>query len=220
MNSVGADSVVQIPDSSLAREISEFVRASEGELLFNHSVRVYLWGAMIGEQRRMCFDKELLFAAAMFHDMGLTSKHAGSSKRFEVDGANEAAAFLRARGLSDSDIELVWNAVAFHTTPGIPEFMKPEIALIQVGAGFDVVGRGYDELSDVQRDTVDAAYPRGPGFAPKMIDAFYQGLRHRPHTTFGTFNDDFLAYKDPTFERVDVCSLMLASRWNERCGAG
>ena len=58
-----------------------------------------------------------------------------------------------------------------------------------------------------------AAYPRGTEFANEMIDAFYQGMKHRPGSTFGTFNDDFLEYKDPCFERVNVCSAISNSRW-------
>ena len=64
-----------------------------------------------------------------------------------------------------------------------------------------------------QRETVIAAYPRGLDFKHDMLEAFYQGMKHRPGTTFGTFNDDFLAHKDPSFERVNLCSIILNSRW-------
>jgi hypothetical protein len=107
----------------------------------------------------------------------------------------------------------VWTAVALHTTPGIPEHMHGEIALMQAGAGMDVAGRGFDEFSEAQRTAVVAGFPRGADFAEKMIDAFFDGMKHRPGTTFGTFNDDFLAYKDPGFKRVDLCSIILNSRW-------
>jgi hypothetical protein len=104
-------------------------------------------------------------------------------------------------------------AVALHTTPGIPEHMHPEIALVQAGAGMDVAGRGYETFSDEQREAVIAAHPRGGDFGDHMIDAFYQGMKHRPGSTFGTFNDDFLACRDPSFRRVDLCSVILSSPW-------
>jgi hypothetical protein len=91
--------------------------------------------------------------------------------------------------------------------------MHPEIALVQAGAGMDVAGRGYEHFTDAQRQAVTAAHPRGDGFGDRMIDAFYQGMKHRPGTTFGTFNDDFLAFKDPAFQRVDLCSVILGSPW-------
>jgi hypothetical protein len=203
----------RIPDSKIAREVTEFIRDTESPLLFHHSVRVYFWGAMTGKRKGMTFDPELLYTAAMFHDIGLTSRFEDSQLRFEVDGANAARDFLRGHGISESDIEIVWNAVALHTTPGIPEFMRPEIALVQAGAGMDVAGRGYDEFTDAQREAVIAAFPREADFKHGIIDAFYHGMKHRPHSTFGTFNDDVLAYKDPQFQRIDMCSVILGSRW-------
>ena len=204
---------VKIPDSALARDISELVRDLEGEMLFQHSRRVYLWGAMIGRRRGLKFDPELLYAAAMFHDVGITPHYHGSQLRFEVDGANAARDFLRARGIADAEVEKVWLAIALHTTPGIPEHMHPEIALVQAGAGLDMTGRGYDDFTAEQRAAVAAACPRGPHFAHEVIDTFYEGLKHRPDSTFGTFNDDFLAFKDPGFQRADLCSILLHAPW-------
>jgi hypothetical protein len=205
---------VRIPDSKIAREVTQFIRDTEGDLLFHHSARVYCWGALAGRRTGLSFDPELLYTAAMFHDIGLTARYEDSRLRFEVDGANAARDFLHGHGVSESDIETVWNAVALHTTPGIPEFMRPEIALVQAGAGMDVAGRGYDQFTDAQREAVVAAFPREADFKHGILDAFYQGMKHRPETTFGTFNDDVLAFKDPHFHRVDMCSVILGSRWN------
>jgi len=91
--------------------------------------------------------------------------------------------------------------------------MQPEIALVQAGAGMDVVGRGYDHFTDEQREAVIAAYPRGNDFKHEIIEAFYHGMKHRPDSTFGTFNDDVLAFKDPNFQRRNFCSLILDSHW-------
>ncbi|KVV51828.1 phosphohydrolase [Burkholderia territorii] len=204
---------IVVPDSQLAREVAELVRDTESEFLYNHSVRVYLWGALLGKRNRIAFDPELLYVAAMFHDIGLTPAYRDSELRFEVDGANAARDFLRSRHIDESDVAKVWTAVALHTTPGIPEHMHGEIALVQAGAGMDVAGRGFDAFTEEERAAVVAAYPRGADFVGKMIDAFHDGMKHRPGTTFGTFNDDFLAYKDPSFERVNLCSIMLNSRW-------
>ncbi|MDQ0122110.1 HD superfamily phosphodiesterase [Pseudomonas lini] len=207
---------VIIPDSSLAREATQLIRDTESNLLFSHSTRVYFWGALIGNRKGLTFDPELLYVASMFHDIGLTSIYQNSQLRFEVDGANAARDFLRNHGIGGADIEKVWNAIALHTTPGIPEHMHAEIALLQAGAGMDVAGRGFEQFTDEQRGAVVAAYPRESGFANKMIDEFYHGMKHRPDSTFGTFNDDFLAFKDPGFKRTDLCSIILCSHWEHR----
>jgi hypothetical protein len=204
---------VRVPDGKIAREVTQLIRDTESDLLFHHSVRVYFWGALTGNRMGLTFDPELLYTAAMFHDIGLTARYEHSQLRFEVDGANAAREFLQGHGISESDIETVWNAVALHTTPGIPQYMRAEIALVQAGAGMDVAGRGYDQFTDEQREAVIAAFPRGNDFKHGIIDAFYQGMKHRPDSTFGTFNDDVLAFKDRTFRRIDMCSIIVASKF-------
>src|SRR5580700_12219742 len=129
---------ITIPDSKLAREIMELVRDTEAPLLFHHSSRVYYWGALAGKRRGLRYDPELLYAGAMFHDMGLTPRHSSRTERFEVDGANVARDFLKAHHIAPSDIDLVWTAIALHTTPGIPEHMHPVVALLTAGVEMDV----------------------------------------------------------------------------------
>jgi hypothetical protein len=210
---------VRIPDSRTAREITELVRDLESELLFRHSVRVYYWGALAGKRQGLRVDPELLYAAAMFHDIGITPHYHASQLRFEVDGANAARTFLRGQGILESDIDKVWLAVALHTTPGIPEHMHPEIALVQAGAGMDMAGRNFDQFTAAERAAVLAAAPRGQDFGHRVIDAFFEGLKQRPDTSFGTFNDDFLAFRDPGFQRANMCSLILGSRWEREHAA-
>src|SRR5690348_9802843 len=108
---------IGIPDTNLCKQITELVRDTEPELLFNHSSRVYYFGALTGLRRGLRFDRELLYAGAMFHDMGLTREHSSQTERFEVDGANAARDFLKAHKIAQSDIDLVWTAIALHTTP-------------------------------------------------------------------------------------------------------
>lgn len=205
---------VKVPDSSIARDITQLVRDTESDMLFQHSRRVFYWGAMIGQRMGLKFDPELLYAAAMFHDIGITPRYHESQLRFEVDGANAARDFLRGRGIAAADVEKVWLAIALHTTPGIPEHMHPEIRLVQAGAGMDMTGRGYEDFTEEERAAVHTACPRGHDFAREVIDTFYDGLKHRPASTFGTFNDDFLAAKDPAFKRGNLCTIILGSPWH------
>src|SRR5580698_6039670 len=99
---------ITVPDSKLAREITELVRDTESPLLFHHSSRVYYFGALAGKQRELKFDPELLYAGAMFHDMGLTPEYSSAHERFEVDSANTARTFLRSHGIPQGDIDTVW----------------------------------------------------------------------------------------------------------------
>jgi hypothetical protein len=114
---------IRIPDSRLAREITELVRHTEPPRLFHHSSRVYYWSAQAGKRRGPRFDPELLDAGATFDDMGLTHRHSGTEERFEVDGANAARDFLQSHDIT----------IALDTTPGIPGHMHPVVALVTAG---------------------------------------------------------------------------------------
>jgi hypothetical protein len=205
---------IGIPDSTLAHEITEFVRDIESPLLFHHSSRVFYWGALTGARHGLMFDVELLYAGAMFHDIGLTRRHSSDTKRFEVDGANAARDFLRGHGISPQDIDTVWTAIALHTTPGIPQHMHPVIALVTAGVEMDVLGIAYSEFSRAQRDAVVRAHPRSTHFKEDIIQAFYDGIRHKPHTTFGNVKADVLADKDPEFRPTNFCSVIRDSAWS------
>jgi HD domain len=204
---------ISIPDSALAREVTELVHDVESPLLFHHSSRVYYWGALAGRRRGLAYDAELLYVGAMFHDMGLTPRHASADERFEVDGANAARDFLRRHGIAQQDIDTVWTAIALHTTPGIPQHMHPVVALLTAGVEMDVLGIAYGDYRDAVREAVVHAHPRSEHFKEDIIDAFYNGIRHKPATTFGNVKADVLADKDAAFKRMNFCRVIRASAW-------
>jgi HD superfamily phosphodiesterase len=204
---------VTIPDSKMAREVTELVRDTENSLLFNHSTRVYYFAAATGKRKGLVFDPELLYVSAMFHDMGLTPKHSSATDRFEVDGANTAREFLRQHNIVQRDIDTVWISIALHTTPGIPQHMHPVVALLTNGVEMDVLGIAYSEFSDADREAIVVAYPRTEHFKEGIIQAFYDGIKHKPETTFGNVKADVLADKDATFNRVNFCSVIRGSQW-------
>lgn len=209
---------IRIPDSSLAREAAELVRDTQSDLLFHHSNRVFLFGALSGVRRTLIFDAEMLYISAMFHDMGLMPPYSSATERFEVDSANAARDFLTRHKISEAQIELVWDAIALHTTPGIPKHKKSVVALVTAGVEMDVLGIAYDEFTAEQRAQVVAAHPRGVGFKEGIIDAFAKGTMHKPESTFGNVKADVLALKDPTYKRLNFCGLILNSPWNDTCG--
>ena len=205
---------VVIPDTALVRGITEFIREAEDDLLFDHSRRVYLFGALQGRRRGLQPDLELLYAGAMFHDIGLTEPYRSSMLRFEVDGANAARDFLRERGVDEASIRKVWLSIALHTTPGVPEFLDPEIALVTAGVETDVLGIDREELASEQLSAVTATHPR-PDFKRRILQAFTDGNKHRPRSTFGNVNADVLAHFRDSFVRDDFVEMILKNSWPE-----
>lgn len=205
---------VAIPDSTLAQEATELVRDVATELVYHHSRRVFLFGALRGQEAALGYDPELLYVGAMFHDLGLTDTYARTDQRFEIDAADVARSFLRERGISAEDAEKVWTAIALHTTPEIPLHMAPEIALVTRGVELDVLGIGYDAISAAQREAVVAAHPR-PDFKSQILAAFTNGLKNRPDTTFGNVKADVLEHFVPGFTRGDFVEIIQGSDWAE-----
>ena len=151
----------------------------------------------------------------MFHDLGLTEPYRSSSTlRFEVDGANAARDFLLHRGVDESAARKVWLGIALHTTPGVPEFLEPETALVTAGVETDVLGIGRTDLDPEQIAAVVAAHPR-PAFKHRILHAFTEGMKHRPGSTFGTMNADVLQRFDSSFVREDFVDLILGNSWPE-----
>src|SRR5246127_2980469 len=204
---------ITIPDSTLASEITEFIRDTEPTLLFNHSTRVYYFGALAGQRRGLKFDAELLYAGAMFHDIGLVPVYSSDGDRFEVDGANAARNFLRRHNISEQNLDNVWTAIALHTTPGIPKYMHPVVALLTAGVEMDVLGISYPEYPNEVRNAIVAEYPRTANFKEDIVQAFYDGIHKKPETTFGNVKADVLADKDPKFVRGNFCSVIRGSGW-------
>jgi hypothetical protein len=204
-------SPIAVPDSKLAQEATDLIRSVESDLLYMHSLRVYAFGSLQGKRMGMTYDPELLYIGAMFHDIGLVEGHRSAHDRFEVDGANAAREFLAGQGVTGDALRIVWDAIALHTTPGIPEHKEPEVALVTAGVELDVLGLGFDDISVADRNAVLAAYPR-VDFKESIIQAFADGMADRPDTTFGTMNDDVLAEKLPGFERANFCAIIRASK--------
>jgi hypothetical protein len=203
---------IPIPDSTLAREATEFVQDVSTQLLFDHSRRVFLWGSLQGEKLGLDYDPELLYVGAMFHDIGLVEGHRSEHERFEIDGANAARAFLERHDLAEERVMTVWESIALHTTPEVPRYKQPEVRLVTLGVEYDVLGLHFDELSAKQREGVLAAHPR-TDFKAGIVEAFSAGMRDKPETTFGTMNTDILEATVPGYVRPDFCDFIRGSRF-------
>ncbi|HEY0451091.1 HD domain-containing protein [Actinophytocola sp.] len=205
---------VTVPDTKIAREATELVRDSTTDLVYNHSRRVFWFASLQGRNRGLSFDPELLYIGAMFHDLGLNARFGGSGRRFEVDSADEARRFLQAHGAPEDSVRRVWTAIALHTTPGIPEFMEPEVALVTAGVEYDVLGIGYHDISDADRAEITGLHPR-PDFKRGILEAFTEGIAPKPETTFGNVKADVLERFVPGYRRANFVDIIQNSAWPE-----
>jgi hypothetical protein len=203
---------IRIPDSTIARDATQFVRDVSTPLLFDHSRRVFLWGSLHGEQLLLDYDPELFYVAAMFHDIGLLEGHRSPHERFEIDGANAARAFLERHGVPEERVTTAWDAIALHTTPEIPRYKRPEARLVNWGVEYDIHGRHFDALTAEQREAVIAAHPRS-GFKEGIIDALAGPLLDKPETAYARWQIDILDARMPDYVRPSFCDIVRTSRF-------
>jgi hypothetical protein len=150
------------PRTELAARATRFARDSTQPAIFNHSMRSYLYARFLGEQHGLRpgrdYDDELLFLGCLLHDVGLSDLGNGD-QRFELDGADLAAGWLGEQGVAPDRVEVVWDAIALHLTFEIAARKRPEIALVTMGAGYDLGPEG-PALPDGYAERVHAVLPR------------------------------------------------------------
>jgi len=205
---------ILIPDSTIASQATELLLEHGTEFIYNHSLRVFLFSSLNGKRNHLKYDSELLYVSSVFHDLGLTRPYSSPDLRFEVDGANAARDFLKSHDLPKESLQLVWDTIALHTTIGIAEHKEPEVALMYSGVGLDVMGEGYENLSEGDRIEILKAFPRND-FKKNIIPAFFSGFEHKTETTFGNIKADVCAYMIPNFHRKNFCDCILHSPWSE-----
>lgn len=205
---------INIPDSKIATEATELLLEHGTEFIYNHSLRVFLFSSLNGKRKNLEYDEELLYVSSVFHDLGLVPHYSSSDLRFEVDGANAARDFLKSHGIPKEKLQLVWDTIALHTTIGIAEHKENEVALMYSGVGLDVMGEGYEHLSEKNRTEIIQAFPRND-FKNKIIPTFFDGFKNKTETTFGNIKADVCAFMIPNFERKNFCDCILHSPWSE-----
>jgi len=205
---------ITIPDSALARDATELVRDTTSELIFNHSRRVFLFGSIRAPFLNHQPDPELLYVAAMFHDLGLVDTYKNHEQRFELDGADRAREFVTSHGFSSAEADEVWTAIALHTTPEVPYRMSGVIASTTAGVEVDVLGIDLAAIAADQIAAVTAAHPR-PDFKSRILTAFFDGFADRDETTFGTVNADVLEHFLPEYRHINFVDVIQASGWQE-----
>src|SRR5271156_3059868 len=130
---------IKVTDTRLVRDAMDLARSSSEPYLFNHVMRSWLFGIVLSQGAEVAPDPELLAVSTVLHDLGLTERYAGEN-RFEVDGANAARAFLKDRGISKQQIQVVWDAISLHTTRSIAIHKEPEVAITHSGITADFLG--------------------------------------------------------------------------------
>jgi hypothetical protein len=193
---------IKLPDSALVRDAIELAKSSSSPFLFNHVMRSWLFGVLIAERAQAAPDSEVLAVSAILHDLGLTDRFAAQD-RFEVDGANAARSFLNDRNIPKQQIQLVWDAIALHTTRSIALHKEPEVAFTHSGISLDAIGAGLDLIPQEKLRAVLIEFPR-LSMKTELKACLCSIVRRKPQTSYDNILRDFGTqyvdgYKAPSF---------------------
>jgi hypothetical protein len=180
---------IKVLDTTLVRDAVELSRSLLEPYLFNHVMRSWLYGILLSEGAKPAPDPELLAVSAVLHDLGLTDRYTAEN-RFEVDGANAARAFLKDRGISTQQTQVVWDAIALHTTPSIALHKEPEVVMTHSGITVDVIGIGLDRIPQDKLRAVLTEFPRLV-FKNQFKERLCSVVRRKPATSFDNVLRDF-----------------------------
>ncbi|MGW4896204.1 HD domain-containing protein [Kitasatospora sp. NPDC004240] len=168
------DFSLDLPTGPLADAVLSLACTTESVPIANHSIRSFLFAEILAA-REGCledaaYDRDLLFAATVLHDLGAGSLAKGEA-RFEVEGADLAADLLRRHGVPEADVDRVWEAIALHTSPGIAERRGLLCHLTREGVGADF-GRHAETVAPWEK-RIHAAHPR-LAMVRSLVDAIVE----------------------------------------------
>src|SRR6266404_7780753 len=173
---------IKVTDTHIVRDAMDLARSSSELYLFNHVMRSWLFSVLLSEDVKPSPDPELLAVSAVLHDLGLTDRYM-AEERFEVDGANAARTFLKERGIATLQLQLVWDAIALHTTRSIALHKEPEVAMTHSGIFVDVLGAGLELIPQDKLRAILSEFPR-LSMKKQFQDALCGVVRQKPATSY------------------------------------
>lgn len=209
------DSLLAPPAVAWAAAALDLVFSQENRPVANHSVRSWVFARLLSDHLNLAgeVDESLLFAGTVLHDIGLR-RGAREPVRFEIDGADRAAEFLTAQGLGAAEVDKVWEAIAVHTSDGIPERRGPLSMLVRAGIGIDL-GKATDLVTDEQAAVIHAGYPR-LAIGRSIVDDIVEQVREVPERGPGYSIGGVLLKERSTPPHLSQLERdVAASRWGE-----
>lgn len=180
---------VKIPDTALCKAAVDLLELSSPEFLCTHCLRTYIFGCLaVKSIGRKVADEEAAFCAAALHDLGLVPAYRRDN-RFELDGADAAREFCSKHQVAPERAELVWKAIALHTSAGIATRLAAEIALVHLGAGLELFGLGLDKVPPKVVEEVLENYPR-MNFKTEFRNLLIEHCRNNPAVHILNWSDD------------------------------
>ena len=204
---------VTLPDGPLITATIEYAQRLSEPYLFNHAMRSWLFAETIGRIKGIDYDREVVAIGTILHDIGLTAGVSGPN-RFEVNGADAALAFIRGKGLSDRQAQLIWDLVALNSTPSLALHKEPEVAVGTMGIGLDYGGFGLEALPAPDLERILGDFPRLK-MKQRFAAACCRLVTAKPETSYDNFLRDFGERFVSGYKAVSTVDLLMNAPFDE-----
>lgn len=191
---------------------TQLSRAVSPSYLFNHAIRTFLFGSLIGRAQGQKVDEEVLYLACIVHDLGLTERFGGDLP-FEIQGAEAAKEFLEHHGYANDKAGIVWDGIAIHASP-IGHYKQPEIRLVGEAAGADVIGPDSSQIKKAEVDEIMRVFPRME-FKNSFLKTCANVVRKHPGGASRSFMRDIGERYVAEFHPRNFCDLVLQAPFSE-----
>jgi hypothetical protein len=169
-------------ETPAGRAAEEVVREFSSPALVNHCFRSYLWAASHARVHGIAYDEELLYVAALLHDIGLVEAFDNHTVPFEDAGGNVAWVFGAGAGWPPDRRRRAHEVIVRHMWDEVDVGADPEGHLLELATGLDISGRNAEAWpADLRREVLDA-YPR-LDLAVEFTACFQDQARRKPGTT-------------------------------------
>jgi HD domain len=193
---------VRLVDSKIAKSATELSRSVSPPYLFNHAMRTFIFGSLVGRARKQKFDEEILYLACVLHDLGLTERFAGDPP-FEIQGAEVAKQFLEEHSYVKEKIGIVWDGIAMHAS-AIGQYKQPEVALVGEGAAADVIKPDVSQIQSSEVGETVRVFPRLQ-FKEAFVQTCAEVVRKHPRGASSSFMRDIRERYVPEFHATNFC---------------
>lgn len=204
---------ISVPDSPLIAGAFEYAQRLYEPYLFNHAVRSWLFAETISRIKGINYDREVVAIGTLLHDIGLTASVSGTN-RFEVNGADAARSFVKGQGLSDRQVQLIWDLVALNSTPSLALHKEPEVAVGTMGIGLDYGGFGFALIPSSEMTSILDAFPR-LHMKDRFTAACCRLVTAKPETSSDNFLRDFGERYVPGYKPVSTVDLLMRAPFEE-----
>jgi HD superfamily phosphodiesterase len=168
-----------IPSTTASKAALELASAYQSPALQSHSRRVFVWAAAYAQEHDIAYDAELLFVAAMLHDIGLVPEFDNHTLSFEEAAGHIARVFAAGAGWPLARRDRLAEVIVRHMWPDVDVTTDPEGHLISRAAALDIAGKNIDDFTPTFRAEVLAQHPR-LDLTPEFLTCFESQATRKP----------------------------------------